>query len=116
MQYLLMIYAAEDAGPMPGEEAFDLMLDGYEQFSKRVEADGVFVAGEALDSVSTATTVKVREGASQVTDGPFAETKEALGGFYLLDCKDLDAAIEYASKIPSAAYGCVEIRPIMKYE
>lgn len=116
MQYLLMIYAAEDAGPMPGEEKFDLMLDGYEQFSKRVESDGVFVAGEALDSVNTATTVKVRDGVSHITDGPFAETKEALGGFYLLDCKDLDAAIEYASKIPSAEYGSVEIRPIMKYE
>jgi len=115
MQYLLMIYAAEDAGPQPGTEEFTQMLDGYQKFSDQVEKDGVFLAGEPLDSVTTATTVRVRSGQKNITDGPFAETKEALGGYYLLDCKNLDEAIAYAAQIPSAAYGSVEIRPIMKY-
>ena len=115
MQYLLMIYAAEDAGPQPGTDEFMQMLGGYQKFTEEVEANGVFIGGEALDSITTATTVKVRNGKSQITDGPFAETKEALGGYYLLDCKDLDEAIAYAAKIPSAAYGSIEIRPIMKY-
>ena len=116
MQYLLMIYAAEDAGPQPGTDEFMQMLGGYKAFTEEVETAGVFVGGEPLDSIDTATTVRVRGGESQITDGPFAETKEALGGYYLLDCKDLDEAIAYAAKIASAAYGCIEIRPIMKYE
>ena len=91
------------------------MLAGYQHFTEEVQAKCVFVGGEALDSVTTATTVKVRGGNSQITDGPFAETKEALGGYYLLDCKDLDEAIAYAAKIPSATYGSIEIRPIMNY-
>ncbi len=115
MQYLLMIYAAEDAGPQPGTDEFMQMLDGYQKFTDEVQADGVFLAGEPLDSITTATTVQVRSGKNKITDGPFAETKEALGGYYLLDCKDLDEAIGYAAKIPSAAYGSIEIRPIMKY-
>ncbi len=116
MQYLLMIYAAEDAGPQPGTDEFMDMLGDYQKFSDLVEADGVFIAGEPLDSITTATTVKVRDGKHQITDGPFAETKEALGGYYLLDCQDLDEAIGYAAKIPSAVYGSIEIRPIMSYE
>ena len=89
------------------------MLDEYQSFTEETQANGVYVGGEPLESVTTATTVRVRGGQSQVTDGPFAETKEALGGYYLLDCKDLDEALAYAAKIPSAAYGCVEVRPIM---
>ncbi len=114
MQYLLMIYGAEDAGPQPGTDEFMTMLDNYQKFSDEVEANGVFVAGEPLESITTATTVRVRDGQPKITDGPFAETKEALGGYYLLDCKDLDEAIKYAAKIPSATYGSIEIRPIMK--
>ena len=113
MKYLLMIYSAEDAGPQPGTDEFMQMLDEYQSFTEETQANGVYVGGEPLESVTTATTVRVRGGQSQVTDGPFAETKEALGGYYLLDCKDLDEALAYAAKIPSAAYGCVEVRPIM---
>lgn len=113
MQYLLMIYSAEDAGPQPGDDDFMQMLGEYQKFTDEVEQAGVMLGGEALESTTTATTVRVRDGQSHITDGPFAETKEALGGYYLLDCKDLDEAIQYAAKIPSAAYGCVEIRPIM---
>ena len=113
MQYLLMIYSAEDAGPQPGDDDFMQMLGEYQKFTDEVEQAGVMLGGEALESTATATTVRVRDGQSHITDGPFAETKEALGGYYLLDCQDLDEAIRYAAKIPSAAYGCVEIRPIM---
>ena len=73
-------------------------------------------ASGALQPISTATTVRVRDGKTQTTDGPFAETKEQLGGYYLLNCKDLDEAIEYAAKIPSAVHGTIEIRPIMKFD
>lgn len=115
MKYLLMIYAAESSEPQPNSDEFTQLLKDYETFSKQVETDGVFVGGNALDSIATATTVKVRDGKQHITDGPFAETKEALGGYYLLDCKDLDQAIQYAAQIPSATYGRVEIRPIMTY-
>ncbi|MFC3194793.1 YciI family protein [Marinicella sediminis] len=113
MQYLLMIYSAEDAGPQPGTEAFMKMLGEYQSFNDETQNDGVYVAGEPLESINTATTVRVRNGQQEITDGPFAETKEALGGFYLLDCENLDEAIAYAAKIPTAAYGSIEIRPIM---
>jgi hypothetical protein len=78
-----------------------------------VKEKKVYVTGEALQPTSTATTVRVRGGKMATTDGPFAETKEQLGGFYLLDCKNLDEAIEYAAKIPGASMGSVEIRPIV---
>ncbi|MGJ8663893.1 MAG: YciI family protein [Marinicella sp.] len=113
MQYLLMIYSAEDAGPQPGTDEFMQMIGDYQTFTDEVQDKGLMLGGEPLESITTATTVRVRAGQSQITDGPFAETKEALGGYYLLDCKDLDEAIHYAAKIPSAAYGSIEIRPIM---
>ena len=72
--------------------------------------------GDALQGVETATTVRVRDGTTETTDGPFAETKETLGGFYILDCKDLDEAIEYAAKIPGAKYGSIEVRPVMVFD
>ena len=77
---------------------------------------GVFVAGEGLYPTGTATTVRVREGDQDVTDGPFAETKEQLGGFYVLDVKDLDEAIEWAAKIPGSQFGSIEIRPVMVFD
>ncbi len=113
MQYLLMIYNAEDAGPQYGEPEFMQMIGDYQAFTQEVQAAGVYVGGEPLESITTASTVRVRSGKSEITDGPFAETKEALGGYYLLDCKDLDQALEYAAKIPTAKYGSIEVRPIM---
>jgi hypothetical protein len=74
----------------------------------------LFVGGQPLEPVNTATTVRVRNGETMVSDGPFAETKEVLGGYYLLDCEDLDEALECASKIPTAKYGSIEVRPIMQ--
>lgn len=115
MQYMLLIYAAENAGPDYGTPEFGELLNSYAAFSQEVEEAGVLVAGEALQDTHTATSVKVRNGNSMITDGPFAETKETLGGYYILDCKDIDEALGYAAKIPSAAYGTVEVRPVMNY-
>jgi len=117
MQYLLLIYQAElppDAQPDPAETAAELRA--YDVFTRETRDRGQFVAGEALEPTSTATSVRVVDGKAVVTDGPFAETKEALGGFYLLECKDLDEAIEMAAKIPAASRGTIEVRPIWDYQ
>ena len=118
MQYLLLIYDAEPkpGDPPPPAEVFAEVMAGYNAFTQEVRDRGVMQAGEALEPTSTATSVRVRDGRPVVTDGPFAETKEALGGFYLLDCKDLDEAIELAAKIPAAKTGTIEIRPIWDYQ
>ncbi len=116
MQYMLMIYSADSAGPVPDTPEFGEMMQGYGAFTQEVREKGVMKAGDPLQPVATATTVRVRNGATETTDGPFAETKEQLGGFYILDCEDLDEVIEYAAKIPSAKFGSIEIRPIMVFE
>ena len=117
MQYLLLIYQAElppEARPAP--EVLSAELELYNAFTRETRERGQFVAGEALDSTDTATSVRVQDGRTVVTDGPFAETKEALGGFYLLECKDLDEAIEMAAKIPAAKRGTIEVRPVWNYD
>jgi hypothetical protein len=88
----------------------------YFAFTDDVRKRNLYVSGEALHPVNTATTVRVRDGRTLTTDGPFAETREQLGGFYLLDCKDLDEAIEAAAKIPGAKHGSIEIRPLVIFE
>ena len=110
MRYLALIYSEESGPPSPEEQ--QKMMDAYGAFGKEAADRGVLLGGEALEATSTATTVRVRDGETLTTDGPFAETKEVLGGYYLLDCKDLDEAIEMAAKIPGAWYGSVEVRPI----
>jgi len=115
MQYICLIYAAEDAGPQPGTAEFGPFIQGYQEFTERVQKDGVFVAGDALKPVATATTVTTANGKPETMDGPFAETKEQLGGYYLLECKNIDEALKYAAMIPSAKYGRVEVRPIEVY-
>jgi hypothetical protein len=113
MQYLLLIYTPEP--PAQSEippEVFQQQLAAYDTFTREVRERGLMLAGEALQPTETATSVRVRDGQTLVTDGPFAETKEALGGFYMLDCRDLDEAIEMAAKVPGARQGTIEIRPI----
>jgi len=111
MRYLLMIYTPEPTSePSPEEAAAEMAA--YGAFTQEVNERGVYKGGEALQPTSTATTVRVRDGDTVVQDGPYAETKEALGGYYLLDCRDLDEAIELAAKIPGAKRGAIEIRPI----
>ena len=116
MQYLLLIYSNENDEPRPDTPEGDAHYGAYMKFTEEVQSKKLMLGSNALQPVATATSVRVRDGKTQTTDGPFAETKEQLGGYYLLDCKDLDEAIEYAAKIPSARIGSVEIRPIMLFE
>ena len=115
MKYLLMIYDDEklwDAMPPAESEAF---LGEYFAFTDGVRASGHYLAGEALQPVATATTVRIRDGKLSTTDGPFAETKEQLGGFYLIEARDLNEAIQIAAKIPSARIGSIEVRPVIDF-
>ncbi len=116
MQYMLLIYRAESAEPLPETPEFGTLMQGYMDFTQEIEKNGVMVEGNALEQVVTSTTVKVRNGKTETIDGPFAETKEQFGGYYILDCKDLDEAIGYAAKIPSAVHGSIEIRPVKVFE
>lgn len=112
MRYLLLINSDREylASATPAE--FEALMPEYLAFSAMVQESGEFVDGSPLQDSQTATTVRVRGDESLVTDGPFAETKEILGGYYLLDCKDLDRAIELAGRIPAVRNGSVEIRPL----
>lgn len=113
MKYMALIYVAEGVSPAYGSPEFGPHMGGYMKATERYKKDGAYVAGEALQPAATATSVRVRKGKTETMDGPFAETKEQLGGFYILDCANLDEAIAYASMIPDAALGTVEVRPVM---
>src|SRR5829696_3149187 len=111
MRYLLLIYTAEN-DEQPSEAVANASHAAYAAFTADVSSRGILQAGEALTPTSTATTVRVIDGEVVTTDGPFAETKEALGGFYLIEARDLDEAIEVAARIPAAREGSIEVRPI----
>ena len=115
MQYLLMIYQNEAEYGKIDAATGKKMMEEYGAFTQSIIQSGNFKAGDALQPTTTATTVRVRDGKTATTDGPFAETKEQLGGYYELDCKDLDEAIKWAAQIPGASSGCVEVRPIMEF-
>ena len=115
MKYLLMIYADESAWPKQTAEEQQRVMGAYYAFTEAVQKAGPYKGGEALHPTTTATTVRVKDGKTITTDGPFAETKEQIGGYYLLECKNLDEAIQWAAKIPGAAYGSVEIRPVVDF-
>ena len=115
MQYMLLIYGAPSVEPQYGTPAFSEMMAGYGAASAAMVADGVMRSGEGLQGVETATTLRIRGAKVETMDGPFAETKEHLGGYYVIDVPDLDAALKYAAMIPSALYGSVEVRPLMDY-
>jgi hypothetical protein len=115
MQYLLMIYRNEaELGKMGATERQQMMTD-YGAFTQSIVQSGHFKAGDGLQPTTTATTVRVRDGKMLTTDGPFAETREQLGGYYLVEAKDLDAALGIAARIPGAKTGSIEVRPIMIY-
>jgi hypothetical protein len=114
VRYLLLIAEEPPATPLSDAE-WRAMLDKYNEFGAWAGEKGWLLGGEALEDVATATTVSVRDGRRIVTDGPFAETKEQLGGYYLVDVPSLDDAIEAASRIPGAALGKIEIRPIREF-
>ncbi|WP_286233789.1 YciI family protein [Thalassotalea sediminis] len=116
MQYLCLIFESEALAAQRDEQAEAALIEEYGKFTDEIEATGNHIGGEALMPSETATTVRVRNGETLTTDGPFAETKEQLGGYYLIEAATLDEAISIAAKIPSAKDGCVEVRPIMKFE
>lgn len=117
MQYLLLIYDNENkmADRMSGPEREAFMAD-YFAYTKALKDAGAFIAGDALQGIATATSVRMRAGERMVTDGPFAETKEQLGGYYLIEAEHLDDAIDWGSKIPSARFGTIEVRPLMVWD
>ena len=116
MRYALLIYANEQDWASQTEEQSQAVNQEYMAFTKDIIDRGLMKGGEALQSTASATTVRVRDGETLTTDGPFAETKDQLGGFYLVDCKDLDEAVEVAAGIPDARRGTIEVRPIMEVD
>jgi hypothetical protein len=115
MRYLCLIYENEKAWEKMPKDQADAIMGEYFAFTDDIRQHGQYVAGEALQPTHAATTVRVRNGKISTTDGPFAETKEQLGGFYLIDAKDLNEAIQVASRIPSARLGQIEIRPVVDF-
>jgi hypothetical protein len=113
MKYMLLIYTNPATEPEYGTPAAMDWMAGYQKATQAYITEGVMRAGEALEKPHTATSIKVRNGKTEIMDGPFAETKEMLGGYYILDCKDIDAAIRYAAMLPGASTGTVEIRPVV---
>jgi hypothetical protein len=116
MKFLLTIYGEESGWGDASPEEIGQVMAAYEAFGRAAAEAGVLVGGEGLQPTSTATTVRVRDNETLTTDGPFAETREQLGGYYLLDCSDLDDAIGWAARVPGAQNGSVEVRPVMNYE
>jgi hypothetical protein len=116
MEYMLLIYNSEaDAKKIP-DAVNQQIFQEYMTFTEEISKAGKNKGGAPLEQTTTATTVRVRNGKTVVTDGPFAETKEQLGGYYLVDAKDLDDAISIAARIPGAKYGSIEVRPVMKID
>ncbi len=116
MRYLCLVYDEESKlGAMSKTES-DAFMGEYFAFTDAIKASGHYLGGEALQSVQSATTVRVRNGKTSATDGPFAETKEQLGGYYLIEARDLNDALQVASRIPSARIGSVEVRPIQEFD
>jgi hypothetical protein len=112
MRYLLLIYGPTEGGPSPDE--LQAEFPRWFTYTDEIRQSGLHLAGEALQGAETATTVRVRDGETIITDGPFAETKELLGGFYMIDAPDLATAQDWAAKMPNIHYGSVEVRPIME--
>jgi hypothetical protein len=112
-QYMLLIYGPSDRTPTPEQMAAD--LPRWSAYTEALQEAGIMRAGDALHPADSATTVRVRDGETQVTDGPFAETKETLVGYYAIEVSDLDTALKYAARMPNIAYGSVEVRPVVDF-
>ena len=115
MKYMALIYGDPSKEPAYGTPEFQKMMGDYFAFNERLKADGIDFSGEGLQGIETATSLRLRGGKVETMDGPFAETKEHLGGYYVFDLPNLDAALRYAAMIPTAAYGTIEIRPLLDY-
>ncbi|MBB6557619.1 hypothetical protein HNP48_000283 [Acidovorax soli] len=116
MKYMLLIYSDPQREPTYGTPEFQAMMAGYFALTARLRDDGVLIAGDGLQGVETATSLRIRGGKVETMDGPFADTKEHLGGYYVIEVADLDAALKYAQTVPSASYGTIEVRPLMVYD
>jgi hypothetical protein len=115
MRYMCLIYDNEQSWAAMSKADTEAMMGEYFAFTEDIKDSGNYQAGEALQPVSTATTVRLRNGKLSTTDGPFAETKEHLGGFYLINARDLNEAIQIAARIPSARIGSIEVRPVVEF-
>ncbi len=116
MRYLCLIYDEEQKLAAMSKSESDAFMGEYFAFTEAIRQSGHYIGGEALQPVQTATTVRIRSGKMSTTDGPFAETKEQLGGYYLINARDLNDALQIAAKIPSARLGSVEVRPVVEFE
>ena len=114
MKYILLIYSKETDWTGLSQQEKGEMYQQYMSFTDSIKKSGHYIAGDGLEPTATATTVRVRNGKPVTTDGPFAETREQLGGYYMIEAKDLDEAADIATRIPGAAYGSVEVRPVMR--
>lgn len=115
MKYVLLVYADEKAAANMPKEAMEAFMAEYAAYTQAMQEAGVRIDGEALQPTASATSVRVKEGKTVTTHGPFAETKEQLGGYYLVECDNLDEAIEWAARAPDARYGTIEVRPVMEF-
>lgn len=115
MKYMMLIYKNPTKEPKFGTPEFQDMMQGYFSANEKMKADGVLVGGEALKGVDTATSLRIHSGKVETMDGPFAETHEHLGGYYVIDVEGLDAALTYAALLPPAHFGTIEVRPMMDY-
>lgn len=115
MKYMILIYNDPALEPPYGTPEFQTMMMAFGTANKAMEEGGVMIHGDGLQDVEAATSLRIRGGKTETMDGPFAETKERLGGYYILDCKDLDEALTYAAMIPSASFGTIEVRPLADY-
>ena len=113
MQYMLLIYDNEKAFANLPKDQLGKLMHGYGEFTQSIVKSGHFRAGSQLQPTTTATTVREKNGKAVTVDGPFAETKEQLGGYYLVECKDLDEALSIAKRIPSVRSGSIEVRPLV---
>jgi hypothetical protein len=113
-QYMLLIYGDPSQGPAEGSPEAEAESREWDSYTEALHDAGAFVSGEPLEPPSTATTIAVRNGDRVVTDGPFADTKEWLGGYYIVEAPDLDAALDHAARMPNIHHASVEVRPVMQ--
>ncbi|MFK7858193.1 MAG: YciI family protein [Granulosicoccus sp.] len=115
MKYMLLIYNNPEQQPAFGTVEFESMMAGFFAANEKMKGDGVLIDGESLNEPQTATSVRIKAGKTETMDGPFAETREYLGGYYVVDVPDVESAIKYAELIPSASFGTIEVRAMMDY-
>ena len=116
MKYMLILVSDPADEPIPGTADFDPYMGEWFAYSTALNEAGAMVSGEALHGTEAATIVQVRDGQRIVTDGPFIESKEVIGGFYVIDVDDLDAALDWAAKVPNSHFGTIEVRPVMEFD